>query len=237
MHILFCSSHSLFLCSNKAQLGLTQDLHFIAGGASPAARKVVFIEPSRITLSNYQCNFFSAMLHPMLQMHATFRRAAGIYVLLSRFISGVVDSEDLPLNISRENTQDSQAFKKLSRLVTKRIIKWCVLWLPQVVRWSVVRSCKACWQGSGRDRGKGHAGKCPRILAQAQAQAKNTQYHPQQEPKRSQSGQMKENQHTYAVTILLRVREAPTAANSMPCLLQCHNDATNGQSVLQLTPK
>jgi TNF receptor-associated protein 1 len=41
-----------------------------------------------------------------------------------RFISGVVDSEDLPLNISRENTQDSQAFKKLSRLVTKRIIKW-----------------------------------------------------------------------------------------------------------------
>jgi TNF receptor-associated protein 1 len=41
-----------------------------------------------------------------------------------RFICGVVDSEDLPLNISRENTQDSSALRKLNTVLTKRILKW-----------------------------------------------------------------------------------------------------------------
>jgi TNF receptor-associated protein 1 len=40
-----------------------------------------------------------------------------------RFIQGVVDSEDLPLNISRESMQDSALMNKLRRLLTKRILK------------------------------------------------------------------------------------------------------------------
>jgi len=40
-----------------------------------------------------------------------------------RFIKGVVDSEDLPLNISRESMQDSALIKKLNSLLTKRFIK------------------------------------------------------------------------------------------------------------------
>lgn len=41
-----------------------------------------------------------------------------------RFVNGVVDSEDLPLNVSREGTMDSRAFKKLAKLVTNRVLKW-----------------------------------------------------------------------------------------------------------------
>jgi len=40
-----------------------------------------------------------------------------------RFVKGVVDSEDLPLNISRESMQDSALVKKLNTLLTKRFIK------------------------------------------------------------------------------------------------------------------
>ncbi len=41
-----------------------------------------------------------------------------------RFLKGVIDSEDLPLNISRESMQDSGLIKKLNRLITKRFIKF-----------------------------------------------------------------------------------------------------------------
>lgn len=41
-----------------------------------------------------------------------------------RFLSGVVDSADLPLNISRESMQDSGLLKKLNRTVTNRFLKF-----------------------------------------------------------------------------------------------------------------
>ena len=40
-----------------------------------------------------------------------------------RFIKGVVDCEDLPLNISRENYQDSGLISKLRNVLTRRCIK------------------------------------------------------------------------------------------------------------------
>lgn len=40
-----------------------------------------------------------------------------------RFVKGVVDCEDIPLNISRENYQDSALMAKLKGFLTKRIIK------------------------------------------------------------------------------------------------------------------
>jgi len=40
-----------------------------------------------------------------------------------RFVKGVVDCEDLPLNISRENYQDSSLMIKLRNVLTRRIIK------------------------------------------------------------------------------------------------------------------
>jgi molecular chaperone HtpG len=41
-----------------------------------------------------------------------------------RFVKGVVDSEDLPLNISRQALQDSALVAKLKRVVTKRFLKF-----------------------------------------------------------------------------------------------------------------
>lgn len=40
-----------------------------------------------------------------------------------RFIKGVVDSADLPLNISRESMQDSALVQKINRVLTKRLLK------------------------------------------------------------------------------------------------------------------
>jgi len=40
-----------------------------------------------------------------------------------RFVKGVVDCEDLPLNISRENYQDSGLITKLRNVLTRRILK------------------------------------------------------------------------------------------------------------------
>jgi molecular chaperone HtpG len=41
-----------------------------------------------------------------------------------RFLKGVVDSEDLPLNISRETMQDKALIEKLSKVITKRFLKF-----------------------------------------------------------------------------------------------------------------
>ncbi len=41
-----------------------------------------------------------------------------------RFLKGVIDSEDLPLNISRESMQDSALVRKLGEVMTKRFLKF-----------------------------------------------------------------------------------------------------------------
>ncbi len=41
-----------------------------------------------------------------------------------RFMKGVVDSEDLPLNISRETMQDKALIEKLNKVITKRFLKF-----------------------------------------------------------------------------------------------------------------
>ncbi len=41
-----------------------------------------------------------------------------------RFLKGVVDSEDLPLNISRETMQDKALISKLNTVITKRFLKF-----------------------------------------------------------------------------------------------------------------
>jgi molecular chaperone HtpG len=41
-----------------------------------------------------------------------------------RFLRGVIDAADLPLNISRESMQDSALVRKLNQLITKRFLKF-----------------------------------------------------------------------------------------------------------------
>jgi len=41
-----------------------------------------------------------------------------------RFVKGVVDSEDIPLNLSREHLQDTALIKRIGDVLTKRVLKW-----------------------------------------------------------------------------------------------------------------
>lgn len=41
-----------------------------------------------------------------------------------RFVTGVIDSEELPLNISRETVQDSALISKLRRVITRRFLRF-----------------------------------------------------------------------------------------------------------------
>lgn len=51
-------------------------------------------------------------------------RAKNLFPEWLRFLKGVVDSEDLPLNISRETMQDSALLQKLNRALTGRFLKF-----------------------------------------------------------------------------------------------------------------
>ncbi len=51
-------------------------------------------------------------------------QAKGLFPDWMRFLHGVVDSEDLPLNISRETMQDSALVAKLREVLVKRFIKF-----------------------------------------------------------------------------------------------------------------
>ena len=55
----------------------------------------------------------------LIQSHAK-----GLLPEWLRFLRGVVDSEDVPLNISRETMQDTSLIQKLNRVITSRFIKF-----------------------------------------------------------------------------------------------------------------
>jgi molecular chaperone HtpG len=55
----------------------------------------------------------------LIQSHAK-----GLLPEWLRFLRGVVDSEDIPLNISRETMQDSTLVQKLNKVITSRFIKF-----------------------------------------------------------------------------------------------------------------
>ena len=51
-------------------------------------------------------------------------KAKGLFPDWLRFLKGVVDSEDLPLNISRETMQDTALLQKLNKVLTTRFLKF-----------------------------------------------------------------------------------------------------------------
>ena len=48
----------------------------------------------------------------------------GLFPEWLRFVKGVVDSSDLPLNVSRETMQDSELLRKLNQALTKRFLRF-----------------------------------------------------------------------------------------------------------------
>jgi TNF receptor-associated protein 1 len=51
-------------------------------------------------------------------------KTKGLFPDWLRFLKGVVDSEDLPLNISRETMQDTTLMQKLNKVLTSRFLKF-----------------------------------------------------------------------------------------------------------------
>jgi TNF receptor-associated protein 1 len=95
-------------------------LHFTAD--APLSIKALLFIPSknyeRLSLTPTEAQVHLYCKKVLIQSHAK-----GLFPQWMRFVKGVVDSEDMPLNISRETMQDSILMRKLSQVLTSRFIK------------------------------------------------------------------------------------------------------------------
>ncbi|MEI6715337.1 MAG: molecular chaperone HtpG [Verrucomicrobiota bacterium] len=96
-------------------------LHFNAD--APLSIKAILFAPERshelLTMTRQESE-----VHLYCKRVMITPKAKGLFPEWLRFLKGVVDSEDLPLNISRETMQDSALLRKLNEVLTKRVLKW-----------------------------------------------------------------------------------------------------------------
>jgi TNF receptor-associated protein 1 len=96
-------------------------LHFQAD--APLSIRAVLFAPARsqelVTMARQE-----GEVHLYCKRILITPNAKGLFPEWLRFLKGVVDSEDLPLNISRETMQDSALLRKLNEVLTKRVLKW-----------------------------------------------------------------------------------------------------------------
>ncbi|NBV86346.1 MAG: molecular chaperone HtpG [Verrucomicrobia bacterium] len=96
-------------------------LHFNAD--APLSIKAILFVPERstelLTMSRQE-----GEVHLYCKRVLITAKAKGLFPEWLRFLKGVVDSEDLPLNISRETMQDSALLRKINEVLTKRVLKW-----------------------------------------------------------------------------------------------------------------
>jgi TNF receptor-associated protein 1 len=96
-------------------------LHFSSD--APLAIQALLFVPQRnlesmgMVRSESEVNLYCRKV--LIQSHAK-----GLFPEWLRFLRGVVDSEDLPLNISRETMQDTSLMQKLNRALTGRFLKF-----------------------------------------------------------------------------------------------------------------
>jgi molecular chaperone HtpG len=96
-------------------------LHFNAD--APLAIQSLLYVPARnletlgLSRSEHEVNLYSRKV--LIQA-----KAKGIVPEWLRFLKGVVDSEDIPLNISRETMQDTTLIQKLNQVLTGRFLKF-----------------------------------------------------------------------------------------------------------------
>jgi len=95
-------------------------LHFNAD-APLAIRSLLFV-PSR-SIEQFGMTRAESEVHLYCRKVLIEAKAKGLFPEWLRFLRGVVDSEDLPLNISRETMQDSALMRKLNRVLTARFLK------------------------------------------------------------------------------------------------------------------
>ena len=96
-------------------------LHFNAD-APLAIRALLFIPAKNLELATLTREEHHVDLYCKKVLIAS--RAKTLLPEWTRFLRGVVDSEDLPLNISRETMQDSALVAKLREVLVKRLLKF-----------------------------------------------------------------------------------------------------------------
>lgn len=96
-------------------------LHFMAD-APLSIRSLLFVPARSRELATMSREESSVDLYckKILIQHS----AKGLFPDWCRFLRGVVDSEDLPLNISRETMQDSALLAKIREVLVKRFLKF-----------------------------------------------------------------------------------------------------------------
>jgi molecular chaperone HtpG len=96
-------------------------LHFTAD--APLTIQALLYVPSHnieaLGMSRHESEVNLYCRKVLIQAHAK-----GLFPEWLRFLRGAVDSEDLPLNISRETMQDTSLMQKLNRVLTSRFIKF-----------------------------------------------------------------------------------------------------------------
>jgi len=96
-------------------------LHFTAD-APLSIQSVLFVPPrnfEEIGSARGDCEVHLYCKRVLIQS-----KPKGLFPDWLRFLKGVVDSEDLPLNISRETMQDSSLMQKLNKVMTSRFLKF-----------------------------------------------------------------------------------------------------------------
>ena len=98
-------------------------LHFTAD-APLLIQSLLFVPDSNIEKMGFMRFQAGVSLYCRRVLISEGSKAKGLLPEWMRFVKGVIDSADLPLNISRETMQDSSLMKKLSTIITKRFIKF-----------------------------------------------------------------------------------------------------------------
>ena len=96
-------------------------LHFTAD--APLAIQALLFVPSR-NLETLGLGRLDSEVNLYCRKVLIQAKAEGLLPEWLRFLKGVVDSEDLPLNISRETMQDTSLMQKLNKVITSRFLKF-----------------------------------------------------------------------------------------------------------------
>lgn len=98
-----------------------QRLHFSAD--APMAIQALLFVPSRNS-ETMGLSRVESEVHLYCRKVLISAKPKGLLPEWLRFLRGVVDSEDLPLNISRETMQDTSLIQKLNKVLTGRFLKY-----------------------------------------------------------------------------------------------------------------
>ena len=90
---------------------------------APLDIKSVFYVP-QVNMEKFGMGKHEQQLHLYSRRVMIQRNCKDLLPEYLRFVTGVVDSEDLPMSVSRENMKDRRLLANLNAVLTKRVIRW-----------------------------------------------------------------------------------------------------------------